>query len=109
MYGELYQYLVLNKQLNIPGIGTFMLERRPADIDFANKLINPPSFHIALHHGNMVPSKKLFSWLSLVFDISERDAVIRFNDFVFDLKDQVMAGHKLHWQGIGILSKGLAG
>lgn len=109
MYGELYQYLVLHKQLNVPGIGTFFLERKPADLDIANKVINPPSYTVALHHGNVAPSRRLFSWLSSAFNISEREAIMRFNDFVFDLKDQVMAGKKMQWSGVGTLTKGLAG
>ena len=109
MYGELYQYLVLHKQLNIPGIGTFLVERKPADIDFVGKIVNPPAYTIALHHGNTTPSKKVFNWLSDVFNISERDALSRFNDFAFELRDKVMAGDKLQWDGIGTLSKGLAG
>ena len=109
MYGELYQYLVLHKQLNIPGIGTFQVERKPADIDFIGKVVNPPAYTVALHHGNTAASKKVFSWLSDVFNISERDALSRFNDFAFELRDKVMAGDKLQWDGVGVLSKGLAG
>jgi len=109
MYGELYQYLVLHKQLNIPGIGTFQVERKSADIDFVGKIVNPPAYTIALHHGNATPSKKVFNWLSDVFNISERDALSRFNDFAFELRDKVMSGDKLQWDGIGTLSKGLAG
>ena len=82
MFGELYQYLVLHKQLNVPGIGTFLVERKPADIDFVSKVAYPPAYTISLHHGNVTASKKIFSWLSDVFNISERDALSRFNDIV---------------------------
>ena len=109
MYGELYQYLILHKQLNIPGIGTFLLERKPADIDFVNKIVNPPAFTVALHHGNATPSKKVFNWLADSLNISERDALIRFNDFALDLKNRILTGDKLQWNGIGTLSKGMAG
>lgn len=109
MYGELYQYLILHKQLNIPGIGTFLMERKPADIDFVNKIVNPPAYTIALHHGIATPSKNVFSWLASTLDISERDALTRFNDFATNIKDKVSAGDKLQWNGIGTLSKGMAG
>ncbi len=109
MYGELYQYLILHKQLGIPGIGTFLLERKPADIDFVNKVANPPAFSIALHHGNTAPSKKVFNWLASALDIPEGDALIRFNDFAFDTKNRILNGDKLEWNGIGTLSKGMAG
>lgn len=109
MYGELYQYLILHKQLNIPGIGTFLLERKPADIDFVNKIANPPAFTVALHHGNTTPSKKVFNWLADSLNISERDALILFNDFALDLKNRILTGDKLQWNGVGTLSKGMAG
>ena len=109
MYGELYQYLILHKQLNIPGIGIFQLERKPADIDFVSKVVNPPAYSIALHHSNASPSQRIFSWLSDIQNIPERDALSRFNDFAFELRNKIMSGEKLQWDGIGTLSKGLAG
>jgi hypothetical protein len=109
MYGELYQYLILHKQLNIPGIGTFLLERKPADIDFVNKIANPPAYTVALHHGNSTPSKNVFSWLASSLNISELDALTRFNEFALDIKNRVLTGDKLQWNGIGTLSKGMAG
>ena len=109
MYGELYQYLILHKQLNMPGIGTFLLERKPAHIDFVNKIAEPPAYTVALHHGNVPASKNVFNWLSAKLDISELDAVRRFNDFAIDIKNKVMAGDKLQWDGVGVFSKGMAG
>lgn len=109
MYSELYQYLTLYKKLTVPGIGTFQMERKPADIDFANRVVNPPAYTVALHHGQVQPAVSLYSWLAEAFEISERDAVIRFNDFAYELKEQVQQGKKLVWEGLGILSKGLAG
>ena len=109
MQGELYQYLVLHKRLNIPGVGTFQLERKPADIDFVNKIANPPAYSISLHHGNPTPSGNIFSWLAFVLNISEMDAIRRFNDFAFDVKNGVMSDGKFQWDGVGTLSKGMAG
>ncbi|MGK2862958.1 MAG: hypothetical protein ACSLE0_13570 [Chitinophagaceae bacterium] len=109
MYGELYQYFILHKQLNIPGIGTFFLERKPASIDFVNKIADPPFYTIALHHGNSDSSKNILGWLAATLNISERDALNRFNDFALDLKNKVLSGDQLQWSGIGTLSKGMAG
>jgi hypothetical protein len=109
MFGELYQYFVLHKQLNIPGIGTFLLERKPATSDFPNRLIHPPSYQIALQENNVTPPKNFYNWLSQVFGISEREAVIRFNDFVYDIKQELGQGHIIYWHGIGKLSPSLGG
>jgi len=109
MYGELYQYFIQHKQLNVPGIGTFLLERKPAVADFPNRIINAPTYSIALQPSQASPSKNFFSWLSETYRISERDAVIRFNDFVFDMKQQLSRGQTIAWEGVGKLSTGLGG
>jgi hypothetical protein len=109
MYGELYQYLILHRQLNLPGIGRLCIEKKPARFDVADKVINPPAFSIALQHDNSNPPKNFFNWLALKLGISDREAVIRFNNFLFDLKKQLSAGNKLEWEGVGTISKGLAG
>lgn len=110
VYRELFEYLLLHKQLNLPGIGTFSAERKPADIDFASKQVIAPSYSFTLHKDyNSTPSKRLFSWLASTLNISELDSVIRFNNFVFDLRDKLAAGNKLEWKHLGVLSKGLSG
>jgi hypothetical protein len=109
MYGELYQYLILYKQLDLPGIGSLLVEKTPAQFVIADKIINPPAFSIVLQANTITPSKKFFNWLGSKLDITERDAVIRFNDFLFELKKQLSSGSKLEWSGIGTISKGLAG
>jgi hypothetical protein len=105
MYGELYQYFALHKQLNVPGVGTFLLERRPAISDFPNKLILPPTYAISLNTGSGNPSRHFFNWLAAALRISDREAVIRFNDFAFDLKKQLSSGNSIEWKGIGVLKK----
>jgi hypothetical protein len=109
MYGELYQYLILHRHLNLPGIGRLCIEKKPARFDVADKVINPPAFSIALQHDNSNPPKNFFNWLALKLGISDREAVIRFNNFLFDLKKQLSAGNKLEWEGVGTISKGLGG
>ena len=105
MYGELYQYLILNKYLDLPGIGTLVIEKKPAYLDVADKLINPQSYTISLNGPGNTPARKFFHWLGSKLGITERDAVIRFNDFMFELKKQLSADHKLEWFGVGTISK----
>lgn len=107
MYGELYQYLVLHQQLHLPGIGTFSIERKPASLDFTDKLAYPPVYTIALQTGNgsAAPAKPFFHWLGTTLGVSDRDAVVRFNDFLFDLKNKLSRGGALQWSGLGRLSK----
>jgi hypothetical protein len=109
MYEQLYQYLLLYKQLPLPGIGTFLIERKPAEADFANRTIHAPTYAITLHNETSSLPKKFFNWLAAVLNISERDAIVRFNDFAFELKKQIGSGAIIKWIGVGTLSNGLAG
>ncbi len=111
MYEQLYSYLVQYHKLDIPGIGIFRVERTGAVTDFPNRSINPAVYSITLHHpaGTGPASPRFFSWLAEALDISDREAVIRFNDFAFDLKKQLSSGVKISWHRVGVLSTGLAG
>ena len=109
VYAELYQYLIQYKQLNVPGIGTFSLERKPAEGDFPNRKINPPAFTILLQPTANSASKAFFAWLASALNISDREAVIRFNDFAFDLKQKISSGNTVKWNGVGILNQDLTG
>lgn len=109
MYPELYQYLLQHKKLALPGIGTFMVERKPAEIDFPNKLMLPPVYSLVMQPLALIPSGKFFNWLGAVLGISQMDAVVRFNDFVFEVKKQIEKGDAISWNGVGTITKGLAG
>jgi nucleoid DNA-binding protein len=109
MYQELYQILIQHKQLPLPGIGTFLVEKNSAIGDFSNRKIDPSAYTTALRTAVNSPSKKLFTELANALNISDRDAIIRFNDFVFDLKKQISAGDVINWDGVGSLSTGLVG
>ena len=105
MFAELYCFLIQHKQLNVPGIGTFLLEKKPSRIDFVNKLVQPPAYCISFQTSNQASSNKLFSWLASSLSISDRDAVVRFNDFAFELKKKIDEGSIVKWTGVGTLEK----
>jgi hypothetical protein len=109
MYEELYQYLIHHRELPVPGVGTFRLERKPAVSDFPARMMMPPVYSVAFQLPSPTPSRIFYSWLGAALHISDRDALRRFNDFAFDLKQQLNEGTSVHWQGVGRLSKGLAG
>ncbi|MGB3007927.1 MAG: hypothetical protein WBC06_15540 [Chitinophagaceae bacterium] len=109
MYTALYQYLLQHKQLLVPGVGTFLLNRKAAVNNFSEKLIYPPSYSVVMQSGSYSPSKQFYNWLGYALSISDRDAVIRFNDFAFDLKKNIADGGIIDWRGVGILSRGLGG
>ncbi|MCX6316824.1 MAG: hypothetical protein NTW29_06015 [Bacteroidetes bacterium] len=109
MFAELYQYLLLHKELPLPGVGTCLLNKEPARVDFPNKMIHAPAYRFAWKAESHLPDKYFFQWLALQFGISDREAIFRFNDFSFDLKKQLTAGSTITWNGVGLLNRGLAG
>ena len=109
MYAELYQYLISYKEVALPGIGTFSLERKPAENDFSNKRINPPVYSVNLHFPANIPTGKFYQWLSGALSISEPNAINAFNDFALDVKSKISNGEIIDWNGVGTLSRGIAG
>ncbi len=108
MYSELYTYLIKNNKLTLPGVGTFLLDKRPASVDFPNRKAEAAAWSVSLVQEMNVPGD-FYSWLAAVSGITAREAVVRFNDFVFDLKKRINEGTVVNWSGIGTISKGLAG
>ncbi|HYM94457.1 MAG TPA: hypothetical protein VET23_09985 [Chitinophagaceae bacterium] len=109
MYDALYQFLIQQNELSIPGIGAFSVQRKPAQADFTDKSIHSPQYEITLNPAASSPSKKIFTWLADFYNISEREAVIRFNDFVFDMKNKIEEGKEINWKNLGLLSEGREG
>ena len=109
MYQDLYEYLILNKQLNVPGIGTFLLERKPAGTDVVHRQISSPVYSIILTQLTGNPTKKFFYWLADRMNVHYHDAIVRFNGFIYELRNQVMSGDKVTWDHVGTLRKGMAG
>jgi nucleoid DNA-binding protein len=109
MYAELHLYFIEHRKLNLPGIGNFILERKPAEADFVNKCIHPPIYSVSLQQKEAKASHKFYTWIAATFGISENEAVIKFNDFLYDLKNKISSGTAVEWSGIGILKRGLGG
>jgi hypothetical protein len=86
MQDTLYEFLLLNKKLSLPGIGTITLCQNSAQHDSPNKQFTAPSFYFTIGSRNDKPSKKLFDWLSSSLNITEWDAIKSVNDFSFALK-----------------------
>lgn len=107
MYDELYEFLLQQKELNLPGIGVFSIQRNPAVANFIDKQIQPPAYEITFNEqAQDFSSKRIFFWLAEKLNISDGEAVVRFNDFVFGLKKKIAEGTAIDWKGVGTISKG---
>ncbi|MCC7400895.1 MAG: hypothetical protein IT214_05375 [Chitinophagaceae bacterium] len=104
MYDQLYRLLILNKELNIPGIGNFSVNRKHAGSDFVEKLIYPPVYSITLQKDNGTLTQNFISSLAESLNIPDKEAIAGFNDFVFNIKQKLLAGEAVEWNGVGTLT-----
>jgi len=105
MQDSLYEFLLLNKKLSLPGIGTISHCQNPAQHDFSNKQFTAPSFYFIIESRNDKPSKKLFDWLSFSLNITEWEAIKSVNDFSFDLKKKLSEFGEASWGKVGVFHR----
>jgi len=109
MYELLYRYLIKYRKLDLPGLGKLALKMHPAKAEFVSHSFSPPGYFFEFERTEDVPPERLFSWLASNLTITEQEAVIRFNEFIFDLNRQLREGKQIHWEGIGSLQKEFSG
>jgi len=109
MYEYLYRFLIKYKKLDLPGIGTIVLHVQSSRSEFADRHFSPPGHFFTLEKEDEIPRGKLFSWLALHFGITDGEAVIQFNEFIFDLGRKLKQGKEIHWEKIGSFQKELSG
>jgi hypothetical protein len=105
MQDSLYEFLLLNKKVSLPGIGTISLYQTPAQHDFANKQFIAPTSFFTIDARNDKPSKKLFDWLTFSLNITEWEAIKFVNDFSFDLKKKLSENGEVSWEKVGVISR----
>jgi len=105
MQDTLYEFLLLNKKLSLPGIGTISLCHVPAQHDFPNKQFVAPTSFFSIDPRNDKPSKKLFDWLSSSLNITEWEAIKSVNDFSFDLKKKLSEKGEVNWENVGMIRR----
>ena len=102
-------YLIQNKSISIPGLGTIYLERLPAMNDFTNRQIQPPSYRFRFDKYFDAPDKDFFTFLATHKNIPEYEAIKQYNEFAYDLRNRIRREQKFTWPDIGILSKEMSG
>jgi len=105
MQDTLYEFLLINKKLSLPGIGTISLCQNSAQLEFTNKQFAAPSFYFTIESRNDTPSKKLFDWLSYSLGVTEWDAIRSVNDFSFALKKKLSEYGEASWEKVGVIRR----
>ncbi len=101
----LTSYLLQHKSISIPGLGTVYIERIPAQTDFVNKRILPPSYHFRFDKYFDAPDKEFFTYLAQQQDIADYEAIKWYNEWAYELRNRLRNGETEEWPGIGTLKK----
>lgn len=107
MLTTLTTYLLHHKQVAIPHIGSFELKRKPATLDFANRLILPPVEEIVYNQNDTVYEQQK-AFLSEALNISAGEVSQKLDTLGQQLKEHV-GQQSFEWRGIGRLEKGPSG
>lgn len=105
----LHNYLVLNKSLSFPGLGTLYIERTPALSDFINRQIVPPSFHYRFDRYFDTPDKDFFFYLATRKEMAEFEAIKFYTEWVSELKSKLKSGEKIELKDIGFFTESASG
>lgn len=109
MFQLLYKYLILNKKAIVPGLGVFFIERKPAKLDFANKVFLAPASQINFKAQTSVDDNRMYTFISQVRKIDELEAAGHYNNFANKLKENLEKNSSVELPGIGVLSQNAEG
>ncbi len=101
----LYKYLIINKQVTLPGIGVLSINRKPASHDLVDNVFKSPVFNIELTLETPITDEKLFVFISKEKGIDEAEASKHLHNFANRLKEYVSLNKIVELPGIGVLEK----
>jgi len=100
-----YEYLILYRQLSLPGIGTVFLERTSSKLDMSNRQLTAPAYRFRMEAGIDQPDRNLFAWVSASSRLSEWDAVKSLSSFSSEVKEKLAAEGKMIWENVGVFRR----
>jgi hypothetical protein len=102
---SLRNYLKTHKKLSLHGIGNFVLEEIPAQLDFTAKLLYPPVSEIKFEPESLPNNNQFFNFLSKDLKVDKITSVRLYNEEMHRIKEALVKNGEYNLKGIGILSK----
>lgn len=97
----LTKYLLQNKRVSLPSVGTIRLVHQPPQLDVANKVILPPSFVPELVRDETVSGHQV-AFLSAALQKEKEEVLMLLQQVGEDLKARIK-NEGFHWAGIGLI------
>jgi hypothetical protein len=108
MYPCIYKYFLLNKKLNLPGIGSFEIKTTSSFFD-DNHILKPPTEQINFSTTTALADKTFYQFLAKELHIEEVDAIKNFHDFSYQLQNGINKSEGIILPGIGAVKKQASG
>jgi nucleoid DNA-binding protein len=108
MQQYIHKYFALNKNVVLPGIGSFSAETQNAKLDFINKVLHSP-LPVIRYTEYYKTDERFYAFLSKETGLAESDIVNNFHLFTNELKEQLETKNFIELKGIGTLSKNASG
>ena len=105
MWQVLNAYLFQHRSISIPGLGTIYLETMPANVDVAERTMQPPAYQFRFDKYFDAPDKEFFAFVAAQRNILDYEAIKWYNEFSFELRNRIRAEEQVSWDGVGILKK----
>jgi nucleoid DNA-binding protein len=105
MYNAVKKILALHHNIALPGIGNFVVETKPAELDFVSRRITSSQHKIIFNNDELPPEKKFFNFLAGELNMDEVQATDAFTNFTTRLHDALDKNDTIYFKGIGTLSK----
>ncbi len=103
MYELFYKYLILNHKVGLPGVGSFFVTRIPAKMDFVTRSLFAPAEVIQFNKEHQAAEKGFYEFVEKQMNISDVDAITRFSNFSFQIKEKASQPGGISLPGIGLL------
>lgn len=98
-------YLLQNKSISIPGLGTIYVERTPAQADFVNRQLLPPAYHFRFDKYFDAPGKDFFTFLAARSRVEDFEAIKIYNEWALQLRNNIGSQEYTDLQGVGALKR----
>jgi hypothetical protein len=106
----IYRFLILNGNVNLPGLGSLEILHLPAINDLNKQLISSPSSVTKFRNDQLQSeSSDLIKYLVRNLNIAERNASEMLSVFCAEIKNEIESGSVVSWRGLGKFSKSSEG
>src|SRR6478735_4370846 len=103
---HLYKYLVQHKHLNIPQVGSFLMQYQNARYEESTGLLHAPKPVLVFTDGHLPASEKtFFDFLGKEMGVDDLTAIKLFHEFSYQFRNDLQEKGSVEIKGVGILSQ----